>query len=320
MPSYLTSTTLIQAVERKAHIPEAQVTFQDQDFLAFANEEMMVGLVPTMMQFHQEFLVVPYTVPVTQGISSYPIPDRAIGNKLRSVNFVDSQGNMYDMARILPEDAPYFINRSTVNYPSNFYIENNSIIFVPAITGTVSGSFLLKIFQRPNQLVTEDQVSTIQSIDFTTGQIVVDQVPSTFTLGSEYDLLEQNGAHKWKGTDLPIAAINATTNTLTIDTTLLPDNQSTTLLPGDMICLAGQCFIPQVPDELHSLLAERVVMRCLEAQGDNQALQIAQQKVQEIEQRVGILIDNRAEGTPLKVNNIRGNLRFAKIRRRRYLY
>jgi hypothetical protein len=61
-------------------------------------------------------------------------------------------------------------------------------------------------------------------------------------------------------------------------------------------------------------------MRCLEAQGDNQALQIAQQKVMEIEQKVGVLIDNRAEGTPLKVNNIRGSLRFAKIRRRRYLY
>ena len=320
MPSYLTSTTLVAAVERKAHIPEAQVTFQDSDFLAFANEEIMVGISPSIMQFHQEFFVVPYTINIVLNVSSYPIPNRAIGNKLRSVNFVDTQGNLYDMARIPPEDAPYFINRSTVNYPSNFYIENNSIIFVPAITGIVSGSFLLKIFQRPNQLVPADQVSTIKSIDFTTGNLIVDQIPSTFTLTSKFDLLEQAGAHKWKGIDLPINSINPITKTLNFDPTLLPDTVASTLLPGDMVCLAGECFIPQIPDELHPLLAERVVMRCLEAQGDNQALQISQQKVQEIEQRVGILIDNRAEGTPLKVNNIRGNLRFAKIRRRRYLY
>jgi hypothetical protein len=207
-----------------------------------------------------------------------------------------------------------------VNYPSNFYLENNSIIFVPAITGTVSGTFTLKIFQRPNQLVTADQVSTIQSINFTTGDIIVDQIPSTFSLTSEFDLLEENGGHKWLGINLPINSINTATKTLNFNPSSLPNTLTATLEAGDMICIAGNCFIPQIPDELHPLLAERVVMRCLEAQGDNQALQIAQQKVQEIEQRVGILIDNRAEGTPIKVNNIRGNLRFAKIRRRRYLY
>jgi hypothetical protein len=320
MPSYLTSTTLIQSVERKAHIPEAQITFTDDDFLAFANEEIMVGLMPAMMQYHQEFYVVPYTVDIVPYISSYPVPDRAIGNKLRSVNFQYQQGNLYDMARIFPEDAPYFINRSTVNYPSNFYVENNSIIFVPEIQGIVTGSLVMKIFQRPNQLVTANQVATIQSIDFTTGQIVVDQIPSTFNASEEYDLLEQNGAHKWRAINLPVTSINAATLTMTFDPASLPNTASSTLQPGDNICTAGNCFIPQLPDELHPLLAERVVMRCLEAQGDNQALQICQQKVMEIEQRLGILIDNRAEGTPQKVNNIRGNLRFAKIRRRRYLY
>ena len=58
MSSYLNSTALIASIKQRAMVPESQVTFTQQDFLNFANEEMQIGLVPAILQFHEEFLVV----------------------------------------------------------------------------------------------------------------------------------------------------------------------------------------------------------------------------------------------------------------------
>jgi hypothetical protein len=70
---------------------------------------------------------------------------------------------------------------------------------------------------------------------------------------------------------------------------------------NDIIALPEETIIPQVPIELHSMLAQRVAMRCLESLGDGTGLQLAAAKLADMETKTGMLIDNRVESSPLKI-------------------
>ena len=68
---YYTSSSLISAVKRKASIPVAQVTFSDEDILAFANEELYLAQVPSILQYHEEYFVYTKETPLIPDISRY---------------------------------------------------------------------------------------------------------------------------------------------------------------------------------------------------------------------------------------------------------
>lgn len=328
MSSFLTAETLIDSVVRRSHIPLNQNTFTNDDILAFANEETTIGLIPSIMKMHEEFYVYPFEIDLESNQAYYEIPDRAMGQKVRALFYQDAGFNLQEMSRILPEDLPYYQNRSSINWPRAFFLENNFIVLVPSIADDPQGSLICKIFLRPNQLVLSKNISIVQSIDFTAGDIVLNQVPMVFTPTSSYDFVETDHGHRSKGLNVIPNSINYTTKTINFNvpsTTPPPYNNipvNSDTLPmdlnvGDMICLAGQTNIPQIPDELHSMLAQRIVCKCLEAQKDSEGLQNARATLQEMEMNLGMLIDNRTEGTPSKVNNLRGALRSGKFRRRR---
>jgi len=311
MASYLTSTTLIESVKRRAAIPESQSTFETDDFLAFANEEISIGILPTMMQYHEEFLVYSETIPLVANKSSYPIPHRAVGSKIRTMFYQDTSGNLQEMARINPEDLPYYQSSSSANRHVEYYIQNNNVVLVRTVGDSVSGSLVVTYYLRPNQLVSSDKVSVIQSINRTTGDISVNRVPSTFNLVDTVDLLQTKGGHRTYVMDLSLTGLNATTKVVTLSPGNIPED----LVVGDVVALSGECFIPQIPDDLHSVLAQRVAARCLEAQGDREALNAANAKLTEMEMKMGNLIDNRSEGNPQKVVNLRSPLRGGNARR-----
>lgn len=310
--SYLTSDTLIESVKRRSAIPESQVTFEDDDILAFANEEMQIGLVPCVLKMHEEFLVYTDTQTLVPNISSYDIPERAIGSRLRSLFYEDNGTNLREMARINPDDLVFYQNISSINYPKVFYLENNSVILVPQISASPTGTLVMKYFMRPNQLVDEDRVATIISIDTTTGVIQVTFVPTIFSTMTPCDMLQTVGGHKTRTINKVPTSINTITNTITFTPSDLP----TGLSVGDIIALAGETIIPQMPDELHPVLAQRTACRCLAAQKDLEGLAEANAKLQEMEVNLGILVDNRTEGQPMKVNNLRGSLRRGKFKGR----
>lgn len=93
---------------------------------------------------------------------------------------------------------------------------------------------------------------------------------------------------------------------LLLDTLVLSAGSNTIpalLRKNDVIALSEQTTIPQVPSELHAMLAQGCAMRCLESLGDTQGLQNAAAKFAEMEQKTATLIDNRVESAPQKVNN-----------------
>jgi hypothetical protein len=312
----MTSDELIKSVKRRAMIPQNQKTFLDEDFLAFADEEMNLGLVPSVMRMHEDYYLYTEEVTLVEGKRSYSIPYRAIGNKLREVSFQDANGNVMEMTRIGIADVPYYNNSYSSNQVYAYYIANNEVVLVPKdITFGAGTKLLLSYYLRPNSLVMLNQVAAITSIDRTTGTIQVSNLPEDFNINKLVDLVKVKSPHKILDYDIQPLSINSTSKTITLSLSDIPAD----LEVNDHICLATQSAIPQVPSDLHVVLAHRVATRCLEALGDTEGLAAANQKLAELEQQTTVLIDSRVEDAPKKVVNRHGTLR-SGLNSRRYRF
>ena len=161
---YFTSDDLVASVQRKISMPLSQNLFTYDDILAFANEEMQIAQVPAVLEFHEEYFVFTLTVPVVPGMNRYPIPTRAIGMKLRDLKWQDANSNLFDMARVNPEEKAFYQqNIGTSETISKYYIEGNDVVFLPALTITNSVNLIFYYFLRPNQLVSNSRAATIKN-------------------------------------------------------------------------------------------------------------------------------------------------------------
>jgi hypothetical protein len=161
---YMTSNDLIAAIKRKISFPTSQVTFNEDDILAFANEEMFIAQVPSVLQFHEEFFVSSLDVQLLANKTRYAIPNRAIGMKIRDLFFKDTNGNLYNMARINPEEKAYFqrdFNKGGQSHP--YYLEGNEVVLTSTNLPNPNGSLTFSFFLRPNQLVVDENAATIES-------------------------------------------------------------------------------------------------------------------------------------------------------------
>lgn len=309
---FYTSTELIASIKRRAMVPESQTTFSEQDFLDFASEEMNMGIVPTVIQLHEDYYLYEVLIPLVDGQLKYEIPYRAIGNKVRDVAFVDANGNYGKMTRIGIGDLPDYNAIQNV-YP--YYIASNDICLVGQPTGATFGgaSLSVSIYLRPNGLVPSDEVSVISDINRTTGVITITAMPDTFTIGGVFDFIQYRSPHKILDFDITPTNLDSTALTMTFDLADIPDE----LIVGDKITIATQTDIPQIPSDMHVILAARVATRIMESIGDTEGLQNANQKLAELEAKTPILINNRVDDSPQRIVNRNSSLRRTVGRRGR---
>lgn len=416
-----TSNDCIESIKRKISFPISQNTFSEIDLLRFANEEMGMSQVPNVLSFHEEYFVYSTEMELVPNVSRYPIPDRAIGMKLRDVSFKSTNGDLFEMTRVHADDKAYFQRTVGANVAIHkYYLEGNDVVLTPLPTDNPTGSLVFYFFLRPNQLVKNERACIIQSFvktitidnttliagDTTTINNVVftavagapstnefqigansiisatnlssainlngisiasngtpstniisinfktlsdsqniltsntlafdiqvtqgiqfDQVPTTYlnpeTNQNEVlyanneliDFLQTKPGHRTYKFDIKIPTNGISGTTINFTQTDVPTN----IILGDYICLANECIIPQIPPELHDALCERTTARVLAAIGDLAGLQVVNAKLQEVDARTGSLIDNRTEGSALKVTQRKSLLSFGKMGSRRRL-
>lgn len=384
---YYTSDTLIEAVKRKISFPIAQVTFSEEDILAFADEEMFLSQVPSILQYHEEYFVYTEDQALVANQSRYPIPTRAIGMKLRDVFYKDSSGQLIEMSRINPDDKAYLQTKGdTFPTPMYYYFQNNNVIISPEVGPSVTGSLQFSYYLRPNALVPNERAAVSTSfsktvtiinaslvagdtltiggevitadsdfviggssavtasnlatfintlsglsatasngvvtvtyqtrgLEFDTDNVVALEVQETITVntsdvpediveGSIVDILQMDAGHSTLNFDVILEDDSVSLNSITFTEDQLPD----TFVVGDYICAQYECIVPQIPTDLHNLLAERTCARVLEALGDKDGLSAANAKIGELEFKQSVILDNRAEGSPMKVVNRTGLL------------
>lgn len=413
---WMTSNDIIEAVKRKIAFPISQNTFSEEDILRFANEEMFISQVPSVLQYHEEYFVYRIKAPLVSNISRYPIPDRAIGMRMRDIMWSDSAGSYFEMSRVNSDDKAYFQGGTGLNEGIHkFYIENNDVVLTPPVTNGPTGTLNFFIFLRPNQLVKNDRARIIQSftqditvanngafvvgdkivittgtqtptpviyniaftpgvsanataiaiqtavnaaaipgltamvssavvtctfLDITAGFVSTNAVAAPvssnigfnfdsaltglISSGSKIDFLQTKPGHKTYTFDVVVQSVSgsaakvekaALLTELSVGTGAAP--QVFNIQIGDYVCLAGESIIPQIPPDLHNMLAEKTASRILASLGDQAGLAISNEKLKEMEYRQGSLLDNRSDGNPQKITGRRSLLRYTKMTPRR---
>ena len=307
MAKFMTTNALIKSIKRRGSIPENQRTFNEQDFVDLLNEEMNLGILPEVLKLHEDYYLQTEDTPLVANTSEYSIPKRAIGNKLRDINYKDDQGNVFPMTRIMIDDLPHFQSTHTGNSYNTFYVKNNKVVIVPSVGESAIGNLQFSFYQRPNELVIESRAGIIESIDFNTGDIVLVSMPDHFTATEIIDMVSSESPYNLKTQDITITGIDSVTRTISLTPADIPSDLSV----GDHIMTAQESIVPQLPTELHVMLAHMVVIRCLESLGDSQGVITATAKLSSMRENVGMLIDNRVEGAPQKAINRNNPLREA---------
>lgn len=159
---WLTSDDLIESITRKIAAPVSNITFSTDDILRFVNEEFAISLVPSVLSMHEEYFVTTKTVPLVSRQGRYPIPDRAIGMKLRDLFWQDQSGNLFQMSQITEEDKAFFQRSIGANQAIHkYYLEGNDVVLTPNPNTNPTGYLVFVFFLRPNQLVRNSRAATI---------------------------------------------------------------------------------------------------------------------------------------------------------------
>src|ERR1700722_1267684 len=165
---WMTSQDLVASVQRKISFPISQNTFSSDDILKFASEEMQISLVPQVLTYHEEYFVFLEIHPLLPNKLSYSVPTRAIGMRLRTVFYVDTNGNRFEMVRVNPDDKSFFQYTDGNNESAfRYYLQGNEIVLTPNSLPSPVGYIEFGYYLRPNQLVDNSRASIIQNFSTT---------------------------------------------------------------------------------------------------------------------------------------------------------
>jgi hypothetical protein len=123
-------------------------------------------------------------------------------------------------------------------------------------------------------------------------------IPTNFATTSLFDIVQHISPNKIIHYDVPVNSTNQTTNTISFPANLVPN-----LVVGSYITAAEETIVPNIPTELHPILAQRVAVACLEAMGDEQNKQSAERKLKQMEDNSMTFLDNRVEGAQIKIKS-----------------
>lgn len=312
MANYFTSQALIDSVKRRANIPDSQAMITDDEILDFANEEMLLNLIPLVVSKHEDYYLTEEQVSVIDNQKNYQIPYRALGTALRELAFY-KDGRYHELHRVPLDEITDSSYRNVPFSNHRFYIKDESVIIDTLSTSVGFDTLSFFYNMRPNALVSSDRVAVVTAIDTTTGIITVAAVPEAFEGATKLDFIKLNAPHRILDYDIVPTLIDNANSQITFATTDIPP----VLQIGDHICLAQETDLVNAPTELHPMLAQMVAARVLESIGDTQGLQNVNDKLARMEQNTNHLITNRVSGSPIKCSS-RRNLN--KNRRRGKFY
>jgi hypothetical protein len=121
-------------------------------------------------------------------------------------------------------------------------------------------------------------------------------IPDKFLNNSKFDFTQKESPNKIIAYDLFVNRIDQNVKVMTF-----PKDSLEEISIGDYITIQEETIVPNIPTELHPILAQRVAVACLEAMGDEQNKQSAERKLAAMEKDAGTFLDNRVEGASQKI-------------------
>lgn len=300
-----TDLSVVQSVLTRVLMPLSENTLTEARIIELLDEEMRTTVVPLVLAAQEEFYVQNYDQTPVSGVYNYTIPKRAAFATWRDIVFVDPSGNEINMTELAPEyvKITYPVGNMPPMYTYGFILNNDRItLWPPNSTVPTQYTLRMKVKRRPNHLTPYLNCGQVTAINSGTGVISLSvNGDGTWTISTTFDVIPNSPQFTSLSDDQAITAIDNTLNTITVAS--IPTN----LAVGDWFCPATMSCIPQIPYDMFPLLAQRGVIKCLEALGDTQNLQIAERRYQDMAADFARTVSPRIQGTPKKIVNRTAN-------------
>lgn len=280
---------LITNAKKRAKIPAAQASWTPTEILSAADEQIQSYVLPVIRRTREDYglQAIDFAIgtPDAQGTTGpFRIPYRATGGALRDIYLRDANGNVINVPRITPDD----LEQATWGV----YFLGNAVYFANKTTQAAPVTLRMTFFMRPNRLVLQAGAGKITAISTSTRTVTCASLPATFAGATTFDLVQGRPgfdtlAYDFAGT---VGGSNI------VFSGALPSDLSV----GDYVCLPETTPVPQIPPELHPLLAQRVAVQYLESEGDPNLPQ-ALQTLGRMETDAVTLLTPRVEGSPRHV-------------------
>lgn len=242
----VTSTMIVQLCSKMAALSSNQAGFGTTDFLNLANLQLNV-LTSELLASREEYLLFQDYIPVVPGTSSYRIPYRAVNGELRHIWYEDGTGARTRLEYKMVENIEDY-NSTDSGSPSQFYVMADDVVLIPA--PNKGGNLVFMYPFRPNQLV--DGTTTQTIIGLTTNSVTLANMPTNFTSGATYDIIDHASGNGIQHYD----KVGSVAGNVITFSDVIP-NASV----GNFIALANQSPVPMIPEEGHALLLETTIMR-----------------------------------------------------------
>lgn len=244
--------------------------------------------------------------------------DTAIGQKLRMYFYMrpnvlvteDKGASISSITNLVEEDfinpKSAIISNTTAGNPTIITSSNHGLTSgnKVSISGTISlnGVYEITVIDSNNFSI---ELASVTSGDVGSWKLMLDviqfqlnQVPDHFLTNSLFDFVQNISPNKIISYDIQLNSIDQTLKTISFKKEEV-DHVSV----GSYITVAEETIVPNIPTELHPILAQRVAVACLEALGDEQNKQSAERKLANMEKDAGTFLDNRVEGAIQKIKS-----------------
>jgi hypothetical protein len=308
---------LIESASRRGNIPDAQMTYVEKDFLALANEEILAYALPVLHSRREDYyleevlfncstpeIYIGGTGTGNKGDSAWRLPEQAMASSIREVQAMSASGGYYNIGRMNVDDVPNTVTQGWYFYGPYIALHFGNISALPAPI-----KIRVVYHTRPNQLITTAQNLTsgsptiglpvrIDSYDALNHKVYfANAMPASMSAYvdlvrgvSAYEVYKRNFIQVFSASNSVIIGPNA-------------DGTYPDIKAGDWFAVTGTTPVVPLPIEMHSLLAQRMVVKFLEAQGDQEQLGQARSSLSEMVNQIPLLISPRAEGKPRKIAN-----------------
>jgi len=293
------------------------MTYLTDDFLGIAQEELEAFAIPIIQSRREDYYL-------EEIILDYSNPDRYIGNPnemgytdpawrlppwamasaIREVQAVSPSGSLYSIGRINVDDIPQSVTQGWYFYGAYIAFHYNQIASV-----TPPVSFRVVYHVLPNNLITTAPDATqlpLQIDGFTLPPSGSDVYkiyfvnPPTVDFSQSVDFIRGTPGFEVYQRRRYMEYL-ATDGFATVSLPAGQDDKK--IANADWVSITGTTPVVPLPHEMHALLAQRMVVKFLEAQGDQEQLEQSRKTLAEMAMQIPLLLNPRAEGKPRKLAN-----------------
>ncbi len=258
-------------VKRRGFLPSG-TGLSSSEILQYASDELGSYIPAFLKSIREEFIVASLRLAVTSG--TVAAPARAVGAALRTIGWLQADGRVRPLNRIEPENA---------GEPVGYMFQGNNVLLLPAPT---SGTLCLTYQQRPGQLVLPTECALVTEISGL--GVTVEAAMSDWTDSMLFDVVSASPNFVALALDVTVADADESE----IFFSAIP----TGMAVGDYICLAGETCIPQIPTEVHDLLAQAAAVAIANSTG-SERLPAIKAKFTELENSIRLLLSPRSDGS-----------------------